>query len=350
VRPWRWSAAPASARKPFLTMAPDAPSRGSGGSLLDPARPLDGRGPLVEWLYAQSQAGRWGLARERFAATLERSARKCLASGTLTPKQLENYLSALHLEDLALACACAEGCEAAWEHFYATYRSYLHAAAAAVLRRDSGSAEARELADSLFTDLYGLAGGKGAERSLLRYFHGRSSLKTWLRAVLAQRHIDSIRAGRRFEELGENDPDDARRPMLPGPPLAPPDPHRQRYLALFTRALSAALEQLEPQEREKLRLYYAEEKTLAEIGRLFGEHESSVSRHLDRARQDLRKNVENRLRHGTASVNGSAASPGLSDAEIALCFEYSAEDSPIDLEKLLPDPKPARPATGKRPS
>jgi RNA polymerase sigma-70 factor, ECF subfamily len=317
---------------------------------VDPARPLEGRSPLVERLYAQSQAGRWGLARQLFAGALERSARKRLTSGAITPTQLEEYFAALHLEDLALASACAEGCEAAWEHFYRSYRTYLRAAAAAILRRDPGSAEASELADSLFAELYGLASGKGAERSLFRYFHGRSSLKTWLRAVLAQRHIDSIRAGRRFEPLGEEDADGARQRMPPGPQLQLADPHRERYLALFSHALGAALEQLEPQEKERLRLYYAEEKTLAEIGRLLGEHESSVSRHLDSARRDLRQEVENKLRYGFAAANGSAAEAGLSDAEIALCFEYGAEDSPIDLEKLLPRSKPPGPAAGKRPS
>jgi RNA polymerase sigma-70 factor len=330
-------------------MAPNAPAHDGDAPPVDPARPLADRHSLTEWLYAQSQAGRWGLARERFVATLERSAKKCLTAGDVTPRQLEGYLTALHLEDLALAASCAAGCEAAWEHFYATYRSYLHAAAAAILRRDPGSAEACELADSLFAELYGLVDGKGAERSLFRYFHGRSSLKTWLRAVLAQRHIDSIRAGRRFEELGEEDGEEARLKIPTGPQLAPPDPHRQRYVTLFTRALGAALSQLAPQEKERLRLYYAEEKTLAEIGRLLREHESSVSRHLERARQDLRKEVENILRRGSITANGSAADPGLSDAEIALCFEYSAEDTPIDLEKLLPRPKPQGPAAGKRP-
>ena len=330
-------------------MAPNAPAHDGDAPPVDPARPLADRHSLTEWLYAQSQAGRWGLARERFVATLERSAKKRLTAGDATPKQLEGYLTTLHLEDLALAASCAAGCEAAWEHFYATYRSYLHIAAAAILRRDPGSAEACELADSLFAELYGLADGKGAERSLFRYFHGRSSLKTWLRAVLAQRHIDSIRVDRRFEELGEDDERDARQRITSGPLLSPPDPHRQRYVSLFTRALGAAFEQFEQQEKERLRLYYAEEKTLAEIGKLLGEHESSVSRHLERARQDLRKEVESILRRGFIAANGSAAEPGLSDAEIALCFEYSAADTPIDLEKLLPGPRPQGPAAGKRP-
>jgi RNA polymerase sigma-70 factor, ECF subfamily len=330
-------------------MAEDAPAHSRDHPLVDPARPLHGRASLAESLYAQSQAGRWGLARERFVAVLERSAKKRLAVGDVTPRQLEEFLAALHLEDLALATACADGCEAAWEYFYATFRNYLHTAAAAILRRDPGSAESIELADSLFAELYGLAARKGAERSLFRYFHGRSSLKTWLRAVLAQRHIDSIRASRRFEELGEDDAEDARQRTPSGPRFSPPDPHRQRYVTLFTRALGAALDQLDPREKERLRLYYAEEKTLAGIGKLLGEHESSVSRHLERARQDLRKEVENILRRGFIAANGSAVQPGLSDAEIALCFEYGAADTPVDLEKLLPRPKPQGPAAGKRP-
>jgi len=34
-------------------------------------------------------------------------------------------------------------------------------------------------------------------------------------------------------------------------------------------------------------------------------------------------------------VNGFAAESGLSDAEIALCFEYAAENTPLDLQKLF---------------
>src|SRR6266481_2383476 len=255
-------------------MAKDSESWSVDANTVDPVKPLEVRAALLEWLYAQANAARWGLSRGDFAVALERSASKRLASGALTPSKLEEYLGALHLEDLALATACAAGGEAAWEHFFTKYRAYLRAAAAAILRCNAGSADACDLADSLFSELYGLAGGKGAARSLFRYFHGRSSLKTWLRAVLAQRHVDSIRAGRRFEELGEDETGEERQKTLLGPQMQPGDPHRERY---------------EPQEKERLRLYYAEEKTLAEIGRLLGEHESSVSRHLDHALRDLRR-------------------------------------------------------------
>jgi hypothetical protein len=184
----------------------DAPKPGPESPSVDLSCPFDGQTALLEWLYAQSQAGRWEIPRERFAAALERSVRKAFTPGTVTPQKLQNYLCALHLEDLALAVACAEGGKAPWEHFFAAYRAYLRTAAAAILRCPASSAEACDLADSLFSELYGLAGGKGTGRSLFRYFHGRSSLKTWLRAVLAQRHIDSLRAGRRFEELAKTNP------------------------------------------------------------------------------------------------------------------------------------------------
>ena len=326
----------------------DAPKPGLESHLVDLSRPFDRQTSLLEWAYARAQAGHWGVSRERFAAALERSARKALTPVALTPQKLHDYLAALHLEDLALATACADGSDAAWEHFFSTYRSYLRAAAAAILRGSAGSPEACDLADSLFSELYGVSSGKGAERSLFRYFHGRSSLKTWLRAVLAQRHIDSIRAGRRFEELAEDETGDGSPSPLLGPPAQQVDPHGERYVTCFSRALQTALDRLAPQEKERLRLYYAEEKTLAEIGRLLGEHESSVSRHLDRVRRDLRQAVEEILRNGIGAANGSAVQPGLSDAEIALCFEYSAGDVPIDLDKLLPRAKPPGATTGKR--
>jgi len=329
-------------------MIEDYPKRGTEHRCPDPSPLFDGQPSLLDRLYAQSKASRWEIPRERFAAALERSAKKALPPATVTPQKLQEYLGALHLEDLALAAACAEGIEAAWEHFFATYRAYLRAAAATILRCSVGSAEARDLGDSLFTELYGLADGKGAERSLFRYFHGRSSLKTWLRAVLARRHVDSIRAGRRFEDIDENESGDGQLKTPLGGQLQPVDVHRDRYIVSFTCALQTALERLKPQEKERLRLYYAEEKTLAEIGRSLGEHESSVSRHLDRVRRDLRQAVEDILRQGLGSANGSAVQPGLSDAEIALCFEYGAGETLIDLDKLLPRPKSPGPAAGKR--
>src|SRR5271154_156427 len=182
-------------------MRQEVPDRSNAKTASRVSAPAQATVASLEWLYGQANASRWGLSRADFAAALDRCAQKRLATGALPPAKLEEYLRSLHLEDLALATACLENCEPAWEHFVAAYRVYLRAAASAVLRCSSGSPAARDLADSLFAELYGLSDSKRGDRSLFRYFHGRSSLKTWLRAVLAQRHIDAIRAGRRFTEL-----------------------------------------------------------------------------------------------------------------------------------------------------
>ena len=115
--------------------------------------------------------------------------------------------------------------------------------------------------------------------------------------------------------------------------MQPADPHRERYSALFVRALQAALAALDPRDEQRLRLYYAKEQTLAEIGKQVGEHESSVSRNLDRIRLALRRTIEETLRNGCPAANGFAAELGLSDAQITLCFEYASADTPFDLEK-----------------
>jgi RNA polymerase sigma-70 factor (ECF subfamily) len=324
----------------------EQPREGAGASQTVVASPAQ-----LQSLYAQSHAALWGLSCDRFAASLERSAQKRLATGNLAPEKLDEYLAALHLEDLALATACLENCEPAWEHFVVAFRPYLRAAAAAVLRCSSASPTACDLADSLFAELYGLADGPRRDRSLFRYFHGRSSLKTWLRAILAQRHIDLIRANRRFESL---DDDDAKTPSaqtiqkISQPISVPPaDPDRQRYAALFVRALQTALATLDPRDEQRLRLYYAEEQTLAEIGRQLSEHESSVSRNLDRIRVALRRAVEEILRNGCPAANGSAAELGLSDAQISLCFEYAFADAAFDLENLLQRPSRLSPPAGR---
>lgn len=333
------------------------PENGADANAAGTIRALISRQPLLDQLFASSGAASWGLRRELFAATLEHSAAKHFGGQAPAAAKIEEYLSTLHLQDLALACACAEGRADAWDYFVSTFRSYLRCAAGAILRCPHDSPASCELADSLFADLYGL--GEGAHRcSLFRYFHGRSSLKTWLRAVLAQRHVDSIRVSRRFTEIEGGDghatlhaSPSATRPRPAGDGAGPlQDPHRADLVARFRRALEVALALLDARDKERLRLYYAAEQTLAEIGRKLGEHESSVSRNLERTRRELRHHVERTLRKGGSNLDGPTAASALSDDQIALSFEYAAEDVPIDLDKLLPESLPALPKReGKKP-
>ncbi len=297
-------------------------------SASDPGALLAQAGDLVASLYTQSGAGMWGLLPAQFVSGLERSVRKRFVDGECTAERFEEYLQTLYVEDLGLACACMAGSELAWERFVEQYRGYLRASAGAITKNSRAGTDARELADSLFAELYGLADGKRGEHSLFRYFHGRSSLKTWLRTILAQRHIDRLRESRKWESLdgedGEQKPSIGEHERSVKPNL---DPHRDRYVGLFVAALEACLKSLTAVDRQRLELYYARQMTLAEIGRKVGEHESSVSRNLERVRRELRAAVEDHLRGKQA----------LSEAETALCMEYAAEDSPIDFRKMFPE-------------
>jgi hypothetical protein len=119
------------------------------------------------------------------------------------------------------------------------------------------------------------------------------------------------------------------------------DPHRAHYLSCFSVALRHCLKLLPLGDRERLELYYVRQMKLAEIGRLLGEHESSVSRSLERIRQELRRLAEQQLRDAYS----------LSAAEIQQCLEYATEDVPIDFRKLFPDAKPgASQANRKEPT
>src|SRR5262249_791660 len=152
---------------------------------------------------------------------------------------------------------------------------------------------ARELADSLYAELYGVGRGTNTShdrqrRPLFDYFHGRSKLSTWLRAVLSQRYVDRIRESSRFISLDGDERD------APPPRVAPSPGDRERSAARggLDESMADAVAALPPRDRLALSLYYVRGKKLAEIGVILGEHEATASRRLERIRQDLRKSVE----------------------------------------------------------
>jgi RNA polymerase sigma factor (sigma-70 family) len=242
--------------------------------------------------------------------------------------------AAAYAEDLALARACQAGDPAAWERFAATYRPVLARAARAL---DPGGG-ADELAEGLLAELFGVTGRGNARRSLLSYYQGRSRLATWLRAVLAQRHVDAIRARRRFEPLVE----DERRGPAEGR-SAEPDPDRDRYLAAMREALGRAIGALAPRDRLRVACYYGDGMRLSAIGAMLGEHEASVSRHLTRARAEIRAAVMAWLRSGQGMdareagecVRALVADPGTLD--LSALFEAAGPARPGPRKALLPD-------------
>lgn len=278
---------------------------------------------VVRRLFRRSGAEQWGLPESDFAAALARSAARRFVGAMPAAAETGQYLESLHLDDLALACACARGRESAWNRFVQEYRPILLRMAS----RGQHADRARDVADSIYGELYGLEERDGTRRSLFDYFHGRSTLAGWLKAVVAQRLVDRARAERRIEPLPEEGA--AAEPAAGGAVSDVEfEPDRRRLLGLARHALGAAVAGLEPRDRLRLTLYYAQDMTLAAIGRVLGESEATASRKLERTRRSLRAAVERRL-HDVDR---------LSDAEVEQCFEHARTDPAFDLARTLPPP------------
>ncbi len=265
-------------------------------------------------LHARAGAARWGLSVDRFHEALERVLEKRFGAARPDATIVRRFLDSLHLEDLALARACAEGRDVAWEAF--VDRHWRDACRAA--RAIAGETDGEEIADALLADLFARGDG-AARRPLFDYFHGRSKLVTWLRALLAQRHVDRLRATRRLSPF-EVDEDGEARPA----PVEPVDPDRARLVAAFMAALDGALAALAERDRLRLAYYHGDGLTLAAIGRLLGEHEATVSRKLQRTRDALRESVDAELRRELQ----------LDGAQLHQCYQYAIEAGGLDLARL----------------
>ena len=234
-------------------------------------------------LYERSGASAYGLSAGQFAAILDEILRKQVSSPS--PGQRADFCAALRLEELALARACAAGNDLAWQDFISRYRQKMHSMALHITR---DAAHAAELADSLFADLYGVSTRDDVRRSKLVFYTGRGSLEGWLRTVMAQEFINRYRKQKRTVSLEEQTEEGVQfAAAVPDPADTPGRESTERLEA----ATDEALAELSAEDRFTLASYYLDERTLAEIARTLGLHESSVSRRLDRLAAGLRKRI-----------------------------------------------------------
>jgi len=234
-------------------------------------------------LYADSKASEYGLSEKEFEDILAAVATKYCPDQTDADRLA--LIESLRHEELALSRGCAKGNEQAWEVFLTRYRSSLYSSAYMIARSDAAG---RELADSLYAELYGLEERAGERRSKLLYYMGRGSLEGWLRTVLAQEWINSKRRTRREVSLEE---------QLDGGQQfeAPPPSPIPAATSPTSQAIAAGLADLSSEERFLLAAYYLDGRTLAQIALVMRVHESTISRKLDRLVQSLRKELRKRL-------------------------------------------------------
>ena len=234
-----------------------------------PASPLND-------VYERSRAAEFGISASEFLALLKDVAAKHAAGASF-----ESFCAGLKIEDLALARGCATGSERAWEVFMARFREKLYDVARQITRDDSVG---RELADSVYADLYGTRTRDGERISKLTSYSGRGSLDGWLRTVLAQEYVNTYRKQRRLVSLDEESEEGVQFAAAKAEAVPRADP-------LLERATDDVLRSLDPEDRFVLASYFLDGRTLAEIAQTLRVHESTISRKVEKLTKGLRKQV-----------------------------------------------------------
>src|SRR6516164_8369202 len=263
-------------------------------------------------LYALCGAAEFGMSREELAHILAQVAQKCLEPGS--PLPAPEFCRSLKLPELVLARACAAGNERAWEVFMSRYREKLYEVGLQITREDSA---ARDLSDSLYAELYGTTTRDGVRVSKLNFYTGRGSLEGWLRTVMAQEHVNRYRKQKRLVSLEEETEDGAQ--------FSTPEPEAQTVAnPRLVAATDGALAALSSDDRFVLSAYYLDGRTLAEIARMLGVHESTISRKIDKLAKSLRK-----------QILAGLAKQGMSRRQAEEALEVDVRDVSLNLRARL---------------
>src|SRR5262249_40850171 len=98
----------------------------------------------------------------------------------------------------------------------------------------------------------------------------------------------------------------------------------------LSRATDQALAMLPAEDRLVLSAYYLDGRTLAEIARMLGVHESTISRKLDKLAKSLRKQIVTALTRG-----------GMSRRQAEEALEVDVRDLQVDIRRRLAQESPA---------
>ena len=85
--------------------------------------------------HRRSKAEEFGISAEEFAAILDEIAAKNISHAA--PVKTQDFFARLHVEDLALARACAAGNERAWQVFMLRFREKLYDTGRQLTRDDA---------------------------------------------------------------------------------------------------------------------------------------------------------------------------------------------------------------------
>jgi RNA polymerase sigma-70 factor (ECF subfamily) len=201
---------------------------------------------------------------------------RCIPDGT-TDDDLAAALGRLHAVQLHLAFACRHGHTGALAQFE---REHIASLGPAIGRVDSSSAFVEEIKQRVRTKLL-VSDDDGPPK--LAHYTGQGELGTWVRVVAVREALSSVRSERR-RALADDDELLAIEASATGPELGA---LKQQYREQFSAAFAAALGELEPAERNLLRLHYLHGLSIDELGDLLRIHRSSAARRIVKTREAL---------------------------------------------------------------
>ena len=213
--------------------------------------------------------------RFRFALSAEQFSDRVMALARDAGRDVGSYVRLLSLDDLYLASACARRDEQAWAECARLHFGFMRQFA----HRFLPSADATELTDHVIADLW--------EKGKLERYQGRSSLRTWLGAVVAHAALQAGKVARRRHANAAEARDNAR--TRPAMVSAPEDEQAARLLAGIT---SEAVSALPDDQKVLLLLHYEQNLSLDEIAPILNASKATLSRRLKRLREGVRATIE----------------------------------------------------------
>ena len=305
--------------------------------------------PQVDAIYADCARAHadFGLSSADFRDAVSGAVHKYLDSARVLPSRedIGRFIGELQDRDLYLALACARGNEQAWWEFDRQYRSFIERWARHLVR---SGADADEIIDLVYTELFGTRTVAGVRQSKFRTYTGRGTLRGWLRTVMLHAVVDLYR-GRKDEislEEWSGSGDEARErhtvltPIRGTEELMLVSVVRERYRLATMAALDQSLAALHDHETLLLLYYHVDGLKLREIARIVEQprspirrwfqrqsklrlgaapgrvHESTVMRWLEKVYQKV----------STRFYAELADKHGLNAAEIEICKGLAAED------------------------
>ena len=195
---------------------------------------------------------------------------------------MQTLAPARHEQDLAFVQRVLTGEAAAATELRARY----HGKLVGVLRgRGANQTEAEDLVADLWTDCFA---PRGNRQTLLTKYQGRCALESWLLTVATHRLVDLKRRQSFRVEVGNNNAEASddffdRRPH-PEKPTS-----ETQLLHLLREAIKLAFAKQDADAVLMLKLVHLHQLTQREIARMWGWHESKVSRTLEVTRQSVAK-------------------------------------------------------------